>query len=476
MSHVRKESAVSDSREVIVVGGGMAGLTAGLAAAEAGGDVLILESEPSVGGSMALSGGLIWSPATYELARHWVPRGDPGLQRILVDELEPAWTWLEQHGLPLDPPVACLKDRMGRGRLMSVGGPGAREPWAELLLDAARRQGAELVVGARVETVEPDGDAWTVTWDRAASRSRTSCRSVVFCGGGFQNSAELVRRYVSPWPEDMVVRSNRSSDGVALRSLVPLGAPVSHGMHSFYGHTLPFIDGKTWDDGLEFLAGSLYFSDFCLLVNQLGLRFTDESVGAIDEHNAERGCQQPHARYYVVFDERIRREHIDVDLMGIPGIEATRVPEKLVQLEELGASIVTADTPDELAGAMEAEFGVPAANMADTLRTFNGATDPIHGLDPPRRRDHAPIAEAPLRAIACVSGITYTMGGLKVEPDMRVAAEHLDGLFAAGADAGNVFEDVYGGGLGWAAVSGRRAGRSAAARARTGEPSATAGA
>ena len=97
---------MGDSREVIVVGCGMAGLTAGLAAAEAGGDVLVLESEPSVGGSMALSGGLIWSPATYELARQWVPRGDPGLQRILVDELEPAWSWLENHGLPLDPPVA----------------------------------------------------------------------------------------------------------------------------------------------------------------------------------------------------------------------------------------------------------------------------------------------------------------------------------------------------------------------------------
>ena len=465
---------MSDSREVIVVGGGMAGLTAGLAAAEAGGDVLVLESEPSVGGSMALSGGLIWSPATYELARQWVPRGDPGLQRILVDELEPAWSWLEDHGLPLDPPVPCLKDRMGRGRLMSVGGPGAREPWAEMLLDAARSQGAEVVVGARVETVEPDGDAWTVTWDRAGSRTSTSCRTVVFCGGGFQNSEELVRRYVSPWPEDMVVRSNRSSDGVALRNLVPLGAPVSHGMHSFYGHTLPYIEGKTWDDGLEFLAGSLYFSDFCLIVNQLGLRFTDESVGCIDEHNAERGCQQPHARYYVVFDERIRRERIDVDLMGIPGIEATRVPAKLVQLQELGASIVTADTPDELAGAMEAEFGVPAANMADTLRTFNGATDPILELDPPRRRDHAPIEEGPLRAIACVSGITYTMGGLEVNPDMRVAAPQLDGVFAAGADAGNVFEDVYGGGLGWAAVSGRRAGQSAVAHARAGERSAAA--
>ena len=453
---------MTEAREVIVIGGGMAGLTAAVEAAAAGSDVLVLEAEPAVGGSMVLSGGLIWAPASFELIRRWIPRGDPELQRLHVDEIEDAWSWLEDHGLPLDPPVACLKDQMGVGRLMSVGGPGRRERWAEILLDVAQRHGAEVRVNARVANVAPDGTDWTVTWTEGGSTSSASARAVVFCGGGFQNSAELVRRYISPWPEDMVVRSNRSSDGVALRSLVPLGAPVSHGMHSFYGHSLPAIEGKVWDSGLEFLAGSLYFSDFCLIVNQLGLRFTDESVGCIDEHNAERGCQQPRGRYYVVFDERIRRERIDVDLMGIPGIEATRVPEKLVQLQELGASIVTADTPEELSAAMEAEFGVPAANMADTLRTFNGTADPIHELDPPRRRDHAPIAEAPLRAVAAVSGITYTMGGLRVDTDMRVAAEHLNGVFAAGADAGNVFEDVYGGGLGWAVVSGRRAGRSAA--------------
>jgi fumarate reductase flavoprotein subunit len=449
---------VRDTHDVIIVGGGMAGLTAALAAGEAGADVLVLESEPAVGGSMALSGGLIWAPATYELAREWIPRGDPELQRMLVDEIEPAWHWLEAHGLPLDPAVPCLKDRMGRGRLMSVGGPGARGPWAQALRAAAEREGAEILVNARVETAEP---GWTVTWTRDGVPERAAARSVVFCGGGFQNSEELVRRYISPWPEEMVVRSNRSSDGVALRTLLPHGATITHGMHSFYGHTLPHIPGKRWDSGLEFLAGSLYFSDYCVIVNQLGLRFTDESVGCIDEHNAERGCQQPYGRYFVIFDERIRRERIDVDLMGIPGIEATRVPAKVEQLRGLGASIVEAATPDELAAAMETEFGVPAANVADTLRTFNGATDPVFALDPPRRRDHAPIAEPPLRAVACVSGITYTMGGLAVDQDMRV----LDGAYAAGADAGNVFEDVYGGGLGWAAVSGRRAGRAAVAHA-----------
>jgi outer membrane lipoprotein-sorting protein len=54
---------VRQSKDVIVVGGGMAGLAAALAAGEVGAGVLVLESEPAVGGSMALSGGLIWAPA-----------------------------------------------------------------------------------------------------------------------------------------------------------------------------------------------------------------------------------------------------------------------------------------------------------------------------------------------------------------------------------------------------------------------------
>jgi succinate dehydrogenase/fumarate reductase flavoprotein subunit len=461
-----------DDHDVIVIGGGMAGLCAALAAAEAGASVMVLESEAFVGGSMALSGGLIWGPATFELAREWIPRGDPGLQRLFVDGLEDAWSWLEGHGLPLDPPVRCLKDRMGRGRLMGTGDPGRRGPWAEALRDAAQAHGADVELEARVETIETVPDGWTVAWLRHGSRRESRARAVIFCGGGFQNSADLVRRYVSPWPDGMVVRSNRASDGVALRSLLPLGAELSHGMHSFYGHTLPAIEGKSWDDGLEFLAGSLYFSDYCVIVNQLGLRFTDESVGCIDEHNAERGCQQPDGRYYVIFDERIRREHIDVDLMGIPGIEATRVPDKIGQLAELGAQIVSAATATELAAAMEKTFGVPAANVEDSLRTYNETSDPVFALDPPRRRDHAALDEPPLRAVACVAGITYTMGGVRVDDDMRVRGIERDGLFAAGADAGNVFEDVYGGGLGWAAVTGRRAGRAAALQVPRAETSA----
>jgi hypothetical protein len=64
------------------------------------------------------------------------------------------------------------------------------------------------------------------------------------------------------------------------------------------------------------------------------------------------------------------------------------------------------------------------------------------------------------------------MGGLQVTSDMHVVGGGLEGVFAAGADAGNVFEDVYGGGLGWAAVSGRRAGRAAVTHAVARQPQA----
>src|SRR3954470_14917189 len=181
-----------DTHDVIIVGGGMAGLPAALAAGETGADVLVLESEPAVGGSMALSGGLIWGPATYELAGKAAPRGTAERQRIVVDELEPAWDWLEAHRLPLDPAVPCLKDRMGRGRLMAAGGPGVRGPWAELLLAAVQRCGAEVLVETRVETTTPGEDGWSVTYTCAGTTHTARAASVVFCGGGFQNSEELV--------------------------------------------------------------------------------------------------------------------------------------------------------------------------------------------------------------------------------------------------------------------------------------------
>jgi len=55
--------------DILVVGSGAAGLTAALAAADAGARVMVLEKGPFYGGSSALSGGAIWAPNNPLMAR-----------------------------------------------------------------------------------------------------------------------------------------------------------------------------------------------------------------------------------------------------------------------------------------------------------------------------------------------------------------------------------------------------------------------
>ena len=149
---------------------------------------------------------------------------------------------------------------------------------------------------------------------------------------------------------------------------------------------------------------------------------------------------------------------------GLPGVAAAAVPDRLALVRELGGLVLQAPTLESLADQLQTR-GVPADNVLDSLRHFNRAAATGEPMFPPRSRDHHALVCAPFYAVECVSAITYTMGGLRVGPDCAVRTtdgQLLDATFAAGADAGGVFQDVYGGGLAWAAVTGRLAGNSAA--------------
>ncbi len=89
---------MSDAFDIVVVGAGAAGLTAAAVAAAAGQRVLLLEHTPYVGGTSAISGGMVWVPVN-----HWTAdAGQP-------DSLDAARSYL-RHTVPPDDDDGAVLD------------------------------------------------------------------------------------------------------------------------------------------------------------------------------------------------------------------------------------------------------------------------------------------------------------------------------------------------------------------------------
>lgn len=444
--------------EVLVTGGGMSGLCAALSAGEVGADVTLLEKGEVVGGSARLSGGVIFTFPSFEVQRRNVPEGDEALQRLLAGEFAESLAWLESHGIPLGPAQQLLGE--GWGRVMGAGAPGRREAFLEAVRTRAEALGVRVLTRRALTSLEPsDSGSLTVGVASPEGSEIWRTRALVLATGGYQGNRELLTRFLGPASDNLLIRSCPTCTGDGFLAGLEAGAVASRGLGSFYGHTMP----ATSVPPEEWQTITPYFASVGVLVNQYGNRFTDESIGTIEEANAWAGMQQPGGRYYLIIDQRIYREHV----LG-PGMLGGVVPapNKWERAKELGAPTLEAPTLDGLVQRMEVQWGVNGRHLSAELDAYNRAVAEGRrvSLVPPRSRFQQPLGEAPYYAMACIAAITFPYGGLQVNADCRVLGRPgspIPGLYAAGVDAGGVFNRIYAGGLAWALVSGRVAGRAA---------------
>ena len=136
---------------------------------------------------------------------------------------------------------------------------------------------------------------------------------------------------------------------------------------------------------------------------------------------------------------------------------------------DTGARYCTADSIDELIDKVGA-WGIDPGNLRETLSAYVAAV--ANGGGPVRGVMVAPSARAPqdgpFHALMVQPSITFTFGGLPITTDAEVLdtdARTIPGFFAAGADIGGLSNEGYAGGLAPAYITGRWAGRAAAARA-----------
>lgn len=433
--------------DVLVIGGGPAGMAAAAWAVQNGARVVVVEKAPHVGGSALLSGAQLWTASSWETLRRTDPDGDPLLAEVLVDGFPGTVEWLRRQGLTYGEPFSqeVATGFSSHGTMIDVvrmfdrwrGVVQGGENW--LALSTTTRElvtdGHGAVVGAVVE-------------DREGTTT-IGARAVVLATGGFQGDREMRRRYIGDSAADMWVRSNPFSTGDGLRLALGAGAGTSPRMDGFYGHLVP--TGLAAYDPPDFIRLAQTYSGRCLLLDHDGHRFRDESLGYF--RNAQAVLRRAGSRALLVGDQRIRDQNAGIHRLGGERLD------RPAEAARAGGRIVVADTLRELAGAV-APWGYSGVDAA--VERFNADMAASAPTDPPRGNFRDPLTDPPYFAVEVESAITFTHGGIRIDGDGHVLdrdGTRIPSLFAAGADAGGVYAGGYAGGLALALVFGLRAAR-----------------
>ena len=484
--------------DVVVVGGGNAAFCAALAAREKSGRILVLERAPqdeAGGNSRFTAGGMRVAYAGVDDLRRLMPdltddevartdfgtyteaqflddmgrvtqyRCDPDLTEVLVKQSLETLLWMRGKGIRFAPIYGRQafkvdgKFKFWGGMTVETvgGGEGLVEAWTQ----SAKKHGVEIWYRARATAlIADDAGVHGVRVKKDGKTVEVRARSVVLAGGGFQANPEWRTRYLGPGWELAKVRGTRFNTGDVIRMALDIGAaPVGNwsGCHAVgWERNAPEFGDLAVGD--QFQKHSYPFG---IMLNAEGKRFLDEGADFRNYTYARYGrviLSQPGQFAWQVFDAKVT--HLLRDEYRIKQVTKATAN----TLEELVRKLDDVDPKAALAEIEAYNAAVTTSipfnpNVKDGRRTTGLAIDKSNWanvLDTP-----------PFEAYAVTCGITFTFGGLRIDPCARVIStdgEPIPGLYAAGELVGGIFYFNYPGGTGLTngAVFGRIAGTSAA--------------
>jgi fumarate reductase flavoprotein subunit len=214
---------------LVVAGAGMAGLCAAARARQLGLTPRVLEKGDRPGGSMLLSSGVVWRYRTLDEFRAACPAGDAHLQRLIVERLDDALSWLESLGATVV--AAATENPRTVGRRFDT---------TSLTQALVRAAGADVEVGTPLN--EPDE------------------RPLVLATGGF--AARLARLWGLP------LRASPWSEGDGLAHARGRGAASTGGMDEFYGRAMPAPPARWGEE--EFVVFAQVYGRFATVVDERG--------------------------------------------------------------------------------------------------------------------------------------------------------------------------------------------------------------
>ncbi len=495
--------------DVVVIGGGGSGLAAAIEAARLGRSVILLEKGAQLGGTTSTwSVGSISANCTPHQIRAGIKDSPqehfedmalvaqarrPGavdnleLRRLYVENITDTFRWLMDAGIEFFGPHEEKPHRYPR---MHNVLPNSRA-YIYRLAKLARRAGVRLETGARVtELLRTDGRISGILAGTPSGAIQVdAANGVIIAAGDYSASSELKAEYIG---KDLAATTpvNPLSTGDGQRLGISAGSRIVHGERytgsgarfvppprRMLAETLPGwrLTSKLAKLGLEFLPKEIVgrmmmkflttalgvsanlFAAGGILVNRRGERFTDETskIAASIPH-------QEAGEAFVVFDGEAAAMLEDWPhfVSTAPGIAYAYLRHYRRHRTDIYHE---APTWSRLAAAVKLGDD---NRLQQTIDAYNAAID-AGGTDAFGRAKRRRLGSGKCYALGPLKSMTVvTDGGLAVNTRLAVLDgddQPIPGLFAAGSSGqGGVLLEGHGHHIGWAFVSGRLAGRSAA--------------
>ena len=459
--------------DIVIVGGGGAGLTAAVEATQAGSSVVVVEKNGFVGGNTILCGGIYNAPdaelqepagiedsedlfytQTYEAGDEVA---NPELVKVLTSQADDGLEWLKSIGME-------FRDDIGQGAgslhprthtAVKPNGTGFIDAFMENLDESGN---AQILTETTAEQIlMEDGKAAGIKAKNFDGSDLTinAKQGVVVTTGGFAKNPEMVVEYKNEekWPnlDEKTISTNLDSltgDGITMGEEVGADLVDMDQMQFLY---LGIPDRGPITGVLDLQAEKVLF------VNNEGERFVRED-GRRDVIS-KAIFDQPDGTYWMVHSS---------DVLDFDTAKTVEQEDFKKVVEEGKYGWVQADTLEELAEKMD----VPYENLKKSFDDYNKSfDDKVEEDEFGRTLFTYPMKEGPFAAVPRTPALHHTMGGLKIDEGAHVLDKDgnpIPGLFAAGEVTGGIHgaNRVGGNAVVDLVVFGRIAGQNAAAEAK----------